>query len=117
MVKRCIRFLVVALAFQFLWGTASAYCNHETGKASHHFGHHPHQHQQAESDKNGENSSSRSGVDPDCASCVHSPLGVFDVGTSVIAQAGSRHDVKSCRDVQPAPYLGQPERPQWNLAA
>jgi hypothetical protein len=114
-----IRLLIVALAFQFVWGTASAYCQHETGKASQHFGHHPHQHQQASTDDDSDDppSPNKAGADPDCASCAHSPLGVFDFGVSINALVLSNHELAYCLDDQLPPYLGLPERPQWTVAA
>jgi flagellar capping protein FliD len=40
-------FLVVMMPLQLSWAAVSSYCQHESGTASKHFGHHEHQHQQA----------------------------------------------------------------------
>ncbi|MBU0601652.1 MAG: hypothetical protein KKD25_04520 [Gammaproteobacteria bacterium] len=37
--------LLVFLPFQFTWAAAAGYCQHETGAAAQHFGHHDHKHQ------------------------------------------------------------------------
>ena len=37
--------LLVLLPFQFSWAAVGGYCQHETGAAAKHFGHHNHQHQ------------------------------------------------------------------------
>nr|ART41037.1 L611 [uncultured bacterium] len=39
--------LLVFLPFQFSWAAVAGYCQHETGAAAQHFGHHDHQHQAA----------------------------------------------------------------------
>jgi hypothetical protein len=121
MVKRFLQLLIVALTLQFTWGVASAYCGHETGKASQHFGHHLHQHQgSASSDENGDDGSpspNTIGGDPDCASCSHSPASVLPFASTRVIVAIVGHELLPSLTVQPAPYLGAPERPQWIFAA
>lgn len=36
--------LLVVVPFQFAWGAAAVYCQHEQGASVQHFGHHTHQH-------------------------------------------------------------------------
>lgn len=120
MVKRFLRFLIVALTLQLTWGVASAYCGHETGQASQHFGHHLHQHQgSGSSDENGDDGSpspNKIGGDPDCATCAHSPASVFPFNSTLLIVAIVSHDRLPSLTGQPPPYLGAPERPQWIVA-
>jgi hypothetical protein len=120
MVKRFLRLLIVALTLQLTWGVASAYCAHETGKASQHFGHHLHQHQSSSSDdENGDDGSpspNTFGGDPDCATCAHSSASVFPFKATPLIVAIVSHELLPSLTVQPAPYLGAPERPQWVVA-
>lgn len=110
--------LVVAVTLQFSWGVASAYCLHETGKASNHFGHHQHEHHAADgADETDKSPAKKAQPHPDCATCAHSPLGVFASTVKSIAPAMAAHAAEPSPPIQPAPYLGQPERPQWSVAA
>ncbi len=121
MVKRVLQLLIVALTLQLSWGVANAYCGHETGKASQHFGHHLHQHQgSGSSDENGDDGASSPntiGGDPDCATCAHSPSSVIPFESKPLNVAIVRHELIASLTGQPAPYLGAPERPQWSVAA
>lgn len=59
--------LLMILPLQLSWAAAGAYCKHEKGAASNHFGHHVHQHQ-AKSDT--PDSKGEFGkVHNDCSSC------------------------------------------------
>ena len=120
MVKRFLQMLIVALTLQLTWSVASAYCLHETGEASQHFGHHKHQHQS--SNVSGENDDDSSapgslGGDPDCASCSHSPANIVPFSPSLQVDLIESHDNLLSRAGQPAPFIGAPERPQWVVAA
>ena len=121
MVKRFLQLLIVALMLQLTWGVANAYCGHETGKASQHFGHHQHQHQSSNSndDKGDDNSSSpnKIGGDPDCATCAHSPVSVFASATTPLCLSISSHATLPSHTGHSSPYLGAPERPRWVAAA
>ncbi|HEU4776403.1 MAG TPA: cobalt-zinc-cadmium resistance protein [Telluria sp.] len=73
--KRLILIILLALVpLQFAWAAAGAYCLHEEGTSSLHFGHHAHTHQ-AKSDS----SDSKTKVNKahlDCSSC-HAPANVI----------------------------------------
>ena len=43
--KVMVMLLLAVLPFQFVWGAAAAYCQHEQGSEVTHFGHHFHKHQ------------------------------------------------------------------------
>lgn len=42
MARRFVLILLAVMTFQFTWNVVSAYCMHESGRASNHFGHHQH---------------------------------------------------------------------------
>jgi hypothetical protein len=119
MAKRFLYMIALAFVLQLSWGVASAYCMHESGKASQHFGHHQHQHQSAKADGGDEDSSlpKKTATHPDCAACVHSSLGLFAWTADVLQLSLHSHELYPPPPQQPEPYLGMPERPQWTVAA
>lgn len=120
MVKRILYMLIVTFTLQLSWGVASAYCMHETGKASQHFGHHQHDHKSSNADGDAEKSPSlkKSTVHADCATCNHHGSAGMAVWQQAPAQANSSVAQDGAPTVSlPLPYLGLPERPQWNRAA
>ena len=62
--------LLFWLPFQFAWGAAAGYCQHEQTAQVNHFGHHPHAHQgkltHASGDATPDKKSALAGDDPDC---------------------------------------------------
>lgn len=68
--KALVIFLLAVLPFQFVWGAAAGYCQHEQGIEVTHFGHHAHKHQ---ADKHADDSAEKSkqvgGDDADCIAC------------------------------------------------
>lgn len=118
---RFIRFLAVALVLQLTWGVASAYCMHESGQASQHFGHHQHEHQPSaadtDTDDDGKSGAGKFKAHPDCASCTHGQIGVFSLDVGAVPSLPVRHEAVLGPFPQTSPFLGMPERPQWNIAA
>ena len=118
MVKRFLYMIAVAFALQMSWAVAGAYCLHETGRASEHFGHHQHEHTANQSpDQDSSSPSKKASVHTDCASCTHSPAGMFAWTVGFIEPLFADHSMAVFPSPQPEPYLGLPERPQWNVAA
>jgi cytochrome c553 len=119
-VKRWISILfLVLLPLQFGWAAASAYCQHETGAAARHFGHHEHQHR-ADSgvDESNKSSGQQAGViHADCASC-------HGASAAVILEP-LRLSAASFLPMAPPPHSGsvvsaplsEPERPNWSTPA
>ena len=107
-------FLLFALPLQISWAAMAAYCQHETGIASNHFGHHAHQHQtQKDSETKKESPSS---IDRDCAYCHLTHVGYFSfVSNLPSVSPPSVHDVD--HDYGFTLMLpDRPERPKWILA-
>ena len=119
MAKRFLYMIALAFIFQLSWGVASAYCMHESGKASEHFGHHQHQHIPSGSvvDDDATQISKKSSVHADCASCFHPSFGTMSWSADLILPLLVQHQRLSLSDKPPEPYLRLPERPQWSNAA
>lgn len=122
--KAVFVFLLALLPFQFVWGAAAAYCQHEQSAASRHFGHHSHRHAAssksdatcAAPDDNGKQAGTFAD-DPDCGACHLScerPIASVQVMPAAAA-------AKSSCTVAPAAVAASPptriERPRWTLAA
>lgn len=122
MPKKLILMLLIAFTFQFCWTAASAFCQHEADKTAQHFGHHPHQHQSTEADKNADNdhdgskkatSAKKVASHPDCATCSHGGSLATELQVSPVDLL-NRQYVDSLKQLQPTtPFLAEPERPKW----
>jgi hypothetical protein len=119
MAKRFLYMIVLAFIFQLSWGVASAYCMHETGPASQHFGHHQHQHIPSSSavDDDATPASKKSSVHADCASCFHHSPATASWPAELVLPVLVQHQRTSPPYQPPKPYLGLPERPRWSIAA
>jgi len=109
------------LPFQFVWGAAASYCQHEQGAGVRHFGHHAHKHQGKVLKVAGESASDSKNFtaddDPDCAGCHLSCV-------SPVMQAAAWFSPEPRASLRAAPSNEQPayipsviERPNWSLAA
>jgi hypothetical protein len=112
LMRRFVLFLVVVLLpLQFAWGAVTAYCEHETGAASTHFGHHEHVHKAGQ----GKQADAKGGAqDNDCGTCHAAGLPVL-LTTSAGALAnfvGQAPDLVLVEHPT-SPALERPERPQW----
>lgn len=117
MFKRLVYMFAFAFVLQMSSGVVSAYCMHESGQASQHLGHHQHDHQAAAGDDDGSSQVKKFGADPDCASCTHGALVVLSWAADVPPLALRAHYQPALVAGWPTPYLGLPERPNWNRAA
>jgi len=117
MTRKFLFFVMAIVVLQFSWTAISAYCEHETGRAAQHFGHHQHT---AHADDVADKSSplaKKLAPHADCASCAHMTLAFAKV------DAVARHPLDAEADplVADAPlssaYLPPPERPKWTAAA
>lgn len=116
MKRLLILLMLFALPLHFSWAAAASYCQHESGKATQHFGHHYHEHHAGSADGKDGAGKSPLQVHADCSIChlscpaaaasVHS-LSVIAHGSFVVAD--------------PPPPLSSvvlegPERPKWRFA-
>ena len=110
-----LTFLVVMMPLQLSWAAVSSYCQHESGAASKHFGHHEHKHQQASKvgDSDQTNAKAFGTVDADCHFChACSPviLSNTEVMSSVVMEPLFAMRASEASRSNPSP---RPERPNW----
>ncbi len=103
-------FMMFALPFQITWAAAGVFCEHETGSAARHFGHHDHVHKPTSADK----SDLKGKLDPDCS--FHSHAGCQGVVTNaevvLVTGATNTFDVVSPQ-FHPHTVFYRPDRPKW----
>ncbi|MBK9444681.1 MAG: hypothetical protein IPO00_00515 [Betaproteobacteria bacterium] len=110
--------ILVFLPFQFTWAAVAGYCQHETGAAAQHFGHHDHQHQ-ADADHVGAPDAKTlgGGIDSDCATChAGCCAAIFNV-VNLPASATASFAIPWRPGRLAAPPLAHPERPNWSVLA
>lgn len=111
-------FLLALLPFQFVWGAAADYCQHEGGDRVSHFGHHVHKHHgQAASDGsshgNADGKSPPAVDDADCICCHLScafPLPNMPVAPGAIELGQAFAPLPM---VQAGLFAAAIERPKW----
>lgn len=108
-------FLVVMMPLQLSWAAVSSYCQHESGAASKHFGHHEHKHQQASKVGDSDQTKAKAfgTVDADCHFChACSPviLSNTEVISSVVTEPLFAMWASEASRSNPSP---RPERPNW----
>lgn len=116
-----IVFVLFGLSFQFAWGAAAAYCQHENAAGGGHFGHHSHVHKGKSAGHAGGASAEKKVSpltdDPDCVmchlGCVQLPLKSWMVALDVTTKG--RFAPVTAHALSPPP--GAIERPRWILAA
>jgi len=109
--------LLVFLPLQFSWAAVGVYCQHETGAAAKHFGHHDHQHKADASHGDKADPKAAGGIDNDCgvchAGCAAAIFGEIQISAPSYASAA----VDDYRYGQNTSPHYQPERPNWELLA
>jgi len=115
MLRRTFLILMMSLIpFQITWAMAGAYCEHESGKAAQHFGHHDHVHLVSDQDK----PNSKATLDLDCSFHMHAMFqGVTTDGTQMYAAMSGSVLNASDASFHLYPLLDRPERPNWFATA
>lgn len=113
--------MLVLLPFQFVWGAATSYCQHEQGAGVGHFGHHVHKHQ-GKVLKVGEPTPDTKTItsygDLDCASCHLTSVSPVVMHTAVrFSSELSAAPSAALSSQQPLYIPHSIERPKWTLAA
>lgn len=107
--------LLLVLPLQMSWAAVSAYCQHEQGAATQHFGHHAHQHQAPEKSDSGGDPSAN--FHADCGFCHPGGVGVVTSPLNVPSSAPASPAVSPGNDFLLTVFLEGPERPKWVSAA
>ncbi|WP_240792053.1 hypothetical protein [Rhodoferax bucti] len=111
--KWLVIFLLVVIPMQFALAATAGYCQHETGVATKHLGHHGHKHQAQLGDLSQPDKTKSSGFDLDCGNC--------HAGCSLAVASALGHTVlPGMGGIEPSPDavlvsppLKVPDRPQW----
>jgi hypothetical protein len=116
MTRRFIYALLTIMMLQLSWSVVAEYCEHETGRAAQHLGHHASHDDPAQETFSSldQPSKSKAGtLHSHCTSCAHTPLTIEELPVVVavseplrLAPFSPLHHLSSI-DVAP------PERPQW----
>ncbi len=115
--------IMVCLPLQFSWAAVSSYCQHETGAAVHHIGHHDHaghSHASKTADPAGKGQAdgsapSVSGLD--CGHCHGYCAGLVRVVSAFEPHAFASAPLGLGASPRAEPMPAQPERPQWAALA
>jgi hypothetical protein len=106
-------FLLVLLPLQLSWAAVGVYCQHETGAAAKHLGHHDHQHKTDASHGDQADPKTSGGIDNDCGACHASCCVAIFGEIQVSAPTDTSTDVVDYRhSLNTSPHY-QPERPNW----
>lgn len=121
--KAVFVFLLALLPFQFVWGAAAAYCQHEQSAAAGHFGHHSHRHQgSGKAEPTAASPDDQGGQtdpiadDPDCGVCHLSCVRPISAAQVVPAAAPAQPPGLLEPPASTASLPSRIERPQWHLA-
>ncbi|MDW5441515.1 hypothetical protein [Polaromonas sp. SM01] len=106
--------LFVFVPLQLSWAAVSAYCQHETGSAAQHVGHHQHQHQADPDQGDSSKPTSTVGMDADCGAC-HAGGSTAIFGSAPLPALGVPSGARIAHQIRtsPPPPPSLPERPNW----
>ena len=107
--------LMLALPLQISWAAMSTYCQHESGKAANHFGHHTHEHQLQKDDTKKEGSLSN--IDRDCAYCHLNHVSFFSFLSDSLPLLSAHSHITDYDYNATFNLPDPPERPNWIFAA
>lgn len=103
-------FLAVLLPLQLAWGAVSGYCQHESGVAAKHFGHHEHVHKGDPKEAAG----LKVVPDSDCGTCHGTgPTVVVAPRAALPTLGASANPTANAPRAPPGLPPDTPERPQW----
>lgn len=105
--------LLSLLPLQLGWAAVSVYCQHETGAAAQHFGHHDHQHHAGDDLKDDNGAKTLGSVDADCPVC-HAGCATALSTPAVMPVFFATGDMRVSQHALPSsPPPSLPERPNW----
>ena len=110
-------FLLVFMPLQLSWAAVASYCQHETGTAAKHFGHHDHQHKAADGKDATPDPAKTGGTDPDCAVCHAGCASILPGVVTLPSLAPPSLDTDGYWAHFSSPPIERLERPQWHVLA
>lgn len=110
-------FLLVLMPLQLSWAAMASYCQHESGVAAKHVGHHEHQHK-AQSDQPDEGKTKSLGtIDGDCGFCHASCATIVSALPNIPPLSIATVSFGWPPDSLVSAILSRPERPNWAALA
>lgn len=109
--------LLILLPLQLSWAAVSVYCQHETGAAARHFGHHDHQHKAADGKEAAPDPAKTGAGDPDCVSCHAGCSSALPGEVTFPPMSSSSLDIADYWARLTSPPFERLERPQWRVLA
>lgn len=117
--KAIVTFLLAVLPFQFVWGAAAEYCQHEGGDQVSHFGHHIHMHGQNTADSSSHGTSDGKGQpaadDADCICCHLSCASPLPAPLVTISVDEAGQPFAQLCTAHAALFAAAIDRPNWAL--
>jgi len=112
--NRCVLLLLLLLIpLGFIWTELGTYCQHESGAAANHIGHHNHEHQPSDITEVLSELAKKTGADSDCLSC-YAVCPSIPCGAFTISAASSLSVYKADYLVFiTSPPSSRFERPRW----
>ena len=115
--RRFIYLVLTILALQLSWSVVAAYCQHESGRAAQHFGHHSsevdsHKLAFAEKEKPA-GAKTKATMHSHCASCAHAALSFEGLPVALAIIEPMRLAPPAVQLHYSSSYSARPERPQW----
>jgi hypothetical protein len=107
-------FLLAMLPLQMSWAVVSEYCEHESGKAAQHVGHHEHKHD-ASGDKQPSKGKLGNG-DPDCDYCHHCCANIIAEAHPALVLPFDAVEFAFELPRYNSPVPDGPSRPNWRRA-
>lgn len=115
--RRFIYLVLTILAIQLSWSAVAAYCEHESGRAAQHFGHHSSEadgHKLASDGKDKPSGSAKKvAMHSHCSSCAHGALSFDGLPVAVAILEPIRIAPPVVSRHYSSSYSAPPERPQW----
>lgn len=110
-----ITFMLLFFPLHVTWAAASAYCQHETGSASYHFGHHAHAHKSNQNHDSHE-SSSKKLFHEDCGYCHSATASFVPIPCSKVVLIFQKNIMNfQYLFFTAATPLSIPEKPNWSF--
>ena len=110
-------FLIVLMPLQLSWAAMASYCQHETGAAAKHFGHHDHQHKAADGKEKAPDLAKTGVNDLDCASCHASCPSILHENLTPPPILSSSLLIADHWARLTSPSFQRLERPKWRVLA
>lgn len=105
-------FLLTMLPLQMSWAVVSDYCEHESGKAAQHLGHHEHKHETS-NDKQPSKSKLGTG-DSHCSYCHHCCANIIDTSQPILDLLFDSTLAQFELQRYISPISDGPSRPNWH---